>query len=163
MPLWTPRPDAAVPLSNQDWRQALVGTWRTEFNVDSMVRLHGGEDGQWSWRAPLDTATVKGTLVLGDTLVGTGNGRGLRAHLAVDFRPALGRQMSCLGVTKGLAASRTGARSVRLWFTPGAHDCGFGGLGEQRGDTIAGTWSEGSIAGIISTGRFRLVRSRSTP
>ena len=45
-----------------------------------------------------------------------------------------------------------------LWFTPRAFDCGFSGDARRQGDTLAGTWEEGSLAGPVARGRFRMWR-----
>ena len=163
MPLINPRPDGAVALSRQDWRQDLVGEWNAEFFIDSMIPLHSGDSIlPRRWRSPLDLASIRGILVLVDTLIGSSPGRGLRARFALDFRPALGRQISCLRDSGRLAAGRTGTRTVRLEFTPGVYDCGFAGVGQVTRDSIVGTWSESSFVGPVSEGRFRLIRTART-
>ena len=80
------------------------------------------------------------------------------ADYALDFTPLLGRQVSCLGPDAGGIDVEEEGDSVFLWFTPRAFDCGFSGDARRQGDTLAGTWEEGSIAGPVARGRFRMWR-----
>lgn len=154
-PLFTPRPDAAVPLGSHDSRRALAGSWRAEFVADSVEWPSGGDSirfrhGPTNW--------IVGTLWLGDTVAGLGVVRGLRSDLVADFTPILGRQMSCFQSGRGVIDVERHGQTVQFWFTPGAGDCGFGGTARYYGDSIVGTWSEAAFVGAASVGRFRFVR-----
>lgn len=153
-PFFTARPDAAVPLGSHDSRRALAGSWRTEFEADSVEWPSGGDSirfrhGPSQW--------ISGTLWLGDTLAGV-QVRGVRAEMVADFTPILGRQMSCFHSGRGVIDVERRGQMVRFWFTPGAGDCGFGGTAQDYGDSLIGTWSEAAFVGAASAGRFKFVR-----
>jgi len=154
MPLFTPRPDAAVPLGSHDSRRALAGSWQADFEADSVEWPSGGDSIRFR-QAP--SKWISGSLWLGDTIAGL-RVRGLRAEMVVDFTPILGRQMSCFESGRGVVDVERHGQTVRFWFTPGAGDCGFGGIAQYYGDSLIGTWSEGAFVGSASAGRFRFVR-----
>lgn len=150
------RPDAAVPLSDDDARRGLIGHWKVEFRVDSLRK------GPNRWGPPLDTdARAAGTLELRDTLATPHHPvRGLRANLDVDFTPILQRQVSCYEPGLRVIQVEQHDKDVAMWFTPGAADCGFGANGRFYGDSLIGGWSETSFAGPIVEGQFRMVRQK---
>jgi hypothetical protein len=143
----------AMPVA--DWRRAWVGTWAIEFTLD---RMRGGPGGSEKWRLT-PGKRVSGVLVLADTLTGRDTAL-VVAHMNVDFRPMLGRPMSCLSAdTQAVSLDRTGER-VMLRFTPGAFDCGFGGDLKLLAREASGAWTEDSFAGPIATGQIRMTRRR---
>ena len=150
-----------MPLGAHDSRRALTGSWRADFEADSARwplrdstgRVTGAEFRRGS------SAWISGTLWLGDTVAGLGVARGLRADLVMDFTPILGRQMSCFCSGRGVVDVERHGNTVHFWFTPGTGDCGFGGTARYYGDSLIGTWSEGSFVGPASGGRFRLQRT----
>jgi hypothetical protein len=113
-PFFTPRPDAAVPLSAHDSRRSLAGSWRADFEADSVQWFL--QDSSKFRRGP--STWISGTLWLGDTIAGLGVGRGLRAELVADFTPILGRQMSCFHSGRGAVDVERHGQTVRFWFTP---------------------------------------------
>jgi hypothetical protein len=152
--LYPIRPDAAVPLEDNDTRRSLVGRWSVEFTVDSLMQRPD------RWVLPGDTeASAAGTLELRDTLATVRHPtRGLRAYLDVDFTSILHRQVSCYEPGPMVIQVERKDSDVAMWFTPGAADCGFGARGRFFGDSLIGAWSETSFSGPIVEGQFRMVR-----
>ena len=130
---------------------ALVGQWMIQFALDSI------RQGSPEWTR-FQRSPVHGTLRIDSVIVGRG---WQRAMMTVDFRPLLGRQMSCYAPgPQGLVVTRADSMKWDVWFTPGAVDCGFEASAVEHGDTLRGVWTEGSYAGAIAAGGFEMVRRR---
>jgi hypothetical protein len=128
---------------------ALVGQWTIQFALDS-IRRPGPE---WT---RVKVGPVHGTLRIDSALVGRG---WQRAMMTVDFRPLLGRQMSCYAPgAQGVIVTRPDSMNWQIWFTPAAVDCGFDAWAVAHRDTLRGVWTETSFAGAIATGGFEMVR-----
>jgi hypothetical protein len=147
-------PRAAVSIPAGDWRARMVGEWQVTFYIDSArgeliaapARL-GAASGQ----------AVIGTLRLYDTLP-SGGGVELLSELDLDFAPVLGRPISCAPPRRGTVGLAGTADSFALAFTPGVADCGFVASATRQGDSLVGTWYEGSFGGPVVLGRFRMTR-----
>src|SRR5262245_22858050 len=83
-PFWTPPPPTPVPLRPRDHRTRVVGTWVIQFQLDSTLGH------------PVTTPApiVQAIVTLKDTIMRNGK-EGLLGNLQVDFRPMLGRQITC--------------------------------------------------------------------
>ena len=143
------------PLDPDDIRDSYLGDWQLEFALDS-TREPGRKPNEWS-PATDSSARARGTVTVRDSLLDPED-TPLAADYALDFTPLLGRQVSCLGPEAGGIDVEEEGDSVFLWFTPRAFDCGFSGDARRQGDTLAGTWEEGSLAGPVARGRFRMWR-----
>ena len=130
-------------------RSGIAGSWNAEFVVDSFILA----------RRPVRTAPATGVVTFGDStrLAGARGEWGIATTMRVDFRPALGRQLSCLDQDGSVTAVSAHGDSLHLNFTPQAADCGLHAVGRARGDTISGRWVEPGYA-IQALGHFTLVR-----
>ena len=132
--------------SGTESQRTLVGDWTVEFRLDSLRAA-----GQWS---AASRQSIQGSLHLSDS-------DGVAAsRIRVDFKPLLGRDMSCFDPLPTSTVITRAGENTSLHFTPGAADCGFGASGRFFGDSLIGAWSETSFAGPIAMGRFRMVRAR---
>lgn len=124
--------------------RTLAGDWTLEFRLDSTR-----SGGNWS---SASHQSAQGTLHLAnpDGVV--------RSSIQVDFRPLLGRDMSCFDPRPTSTAISRGGENTILVFTPGAADCGFSASGKFYGDSMVGTWSETSFIGPVAVGQFRMIR-----
>jgi hypothetical protein len=128
---------------------ALVGQWSIQFALDSTRQGGSG----WT---RMQVAPVAGTLRIDSAIVGRG---WQRALMTVDFRPLLGRPMSCYTPgAQGVIVTRPDSLKWQIWFTPATVDCGFDAWAVARGDTLRGVWTETSFAGAIATGGFEMAR-----
>jgi hypothetical protein len=147
MPLFRPPPPTPFALRPSDRRNRLVGTWVIAFRLDT---VSGDSVAPSLTEAP-------GQLVLQDTVIRPGPD-GLRGRFYADFRPLLGRQISCYSASEAVFPIYFRQDSVIVGLTPRASDCGLWIHGQQVGDTVAGEWSEPAFAGYSSQGSFRMVR-----
>jgi hypothetical protein len=132
-------PAAPVPpaLNSSD----LAGSWTMVFQASS---------------AP--SRLVVGTLVISDRS-DPQQPAYLTAEFSADFRPALGRQVSCLA-TPQAALVRLDSTTVQLLLTPNAADCGLFAGGQLERDAVTGDWVEPSITSRPqSNGTFRMTRT----
>lgn len=133
-----------LPPNGGDSQRTLAGDWTLEFGLDS-VR----SSGQWS---ATSHRSIQGSLHLADS-----DGV-VRSSIQLDFRPLLGREMSCFDPRPTSTAISQAGNNTSLHFTPGAADCGFSASGKFYGDSLVGTWSETSFIGPVAVGRFRMIR-----
>lgn len=129
-----------------------AGLWTIAFRLDS-VRSPGGSPAIWvrgSFRE------VQGRLRLTDSAETVG---AVRSSIDMDFTPLLGRQMSCFEPRPRSTGVERRGDTLTFRFTPGVADCGFGGSGVLRGDSLIGSWDETSFAGPVTAGRFVMTRS----
>jgi hypothetical protein len=138
-----------APMPNE----SLAGVWAVAFRLDS-VRAPGGAPSRWQSGSFRE---VQGRLRLTDSTAGAGSV--VRSSMDVDFTPLLGRQMSCFDTRPSTTGVERHGDTVRLWFTPGVADCGFGASGILRGDSLIGSWEETSFAGPVTMGRLLMKRS----
>ncbi|HKW46108.1 MAG TPA: hypothetical protein VJN70_01630 [Gemmatimonadaceae bacterium] len=127
-----------------DSQRTLVGDWTVEFRLDSLRTT-----GTWS---PASRQSAQGTLHLADS-----DGQ-VRSSIQMDFRPLLGREMSCFVPRPTSTFISRAGENTSLVFTPGAADCGFSASGKFYGDSLIGTWGETSFIGPVAAGQFRMVR-----
>ena len=156
MPLLHMDPNQARPLGHRDWRQPLVGVWIVEFAVDSMLLPY--EPAQYEhWKELGSAVWIVGAVELRDSMVNWAT-PALKATLAVDFQPVLGRQISCYEEgRRGVELAKT-HRGIRLDFAPGWVHCGLIAEAHWSGDSLVGDWAEPSYAGVAARGRFRMRR-----
>jgi|GEM_PF-6316936 len=150
-------PGESPPVSGR----TLAGAWNIAFTLDSQL-VSRNDDPVLSWQRASDSAAVTGILKGGQEsrstdANGTPSAR-TAATMTVDFTPLLGRQMSCFEPGKLELESEWDGDRVAIAFTPNVADCGFGGVGLWRNDTIRGAWSETSFVGPVSIGRFVMAR-----
>ena len=128
-----------------------AGEWEMEFTLDSVP----GPDDRRVW-VPRDAPPVRGTL----SVSGSRDDReAYEVTMTVDFRPLLGRQMSCYEPgRRTIRIARADSASWSLLFTPAAADCGFGASARRQGDTLRGEWSETSFIGPVARGRLLMSR-----
>jgi hypothetical protein len=137
-----------------EWRRALIGEWTVEFRVDSM-RVFDGSTARW--RTGVNRTT---TGMLRFTGIRSSDTTYLTSSFDIDFTSVLGRPMSCFDPRPTLTQVNRDQELIRLWFTPGAADCGFSGFGTLKGDSLIGAWDETSFAGSMAMGRVRMHRVR---
>ena len=131
---------------------SVAGLWTIAFRLDS-VRSPGASPSGWQRGSFRE---VQGQLRLTDS---TTSGDAVRSSIDVDFTPLLGRQMSCFEPRPHTTGVERRGDTVTFRFTPGVADCGFGGSGVLRGDSLIGSWDETSFAGPVTAGRFVMTRS----
>ena len=134
------------PATGTESQRTLAGDWSIEFRLDSTRGT-----GVWS---PTSDSSIQGTLHL------AGNDGVVRSTIEVDFKPLLGRDMSCFDPRPTSTVITHAIESTSLHFTPEAADCGFGASGKFYGDSLVGTWSETSFIGPVAVGAFRMLRVR---
>jgi len=129
----------------------IAGVWNAEFVVDSFILA----------QRPPHSAPAVGLVTFADTtrLAGARGELAMATTMSVDFRPALGRRISCLDSAGTETTVAVRNDSVHLNFTPHVADCGLHAVGHRHGDTISGRWVEPGFA-TLSLGHFRLVRRR---
>ena len=156
MPLLQMDPNKARPIGQHDWRQRLVGTWILEFAVNSMPQPF--EPAHYEhWKELGSAVWVVGAVALRDSMVNWAE-PALKASLAVDFQPVLGRQVSCYQAgARGVELTKVHG-GVRLNFAPGWVHCGLIAEARWSGDSLIGQWAEPSGAGTAASGRFRMRR-----
>ena len=128
----------SAPTGNS--QRSLAGDWTLEFRLDS-VRTGSAQSAQ-------------GVLHLADS-----DGV-VRSSIQVDFRPLLGREMSCFDPRPTSTVIGHAGERTSLLFTPGAADCGFSASGMFYGDSLIGVWDETSFVGPVAAGSFRMIRAR---
>ena len=131
---------------------SLAGLWAITFRLDSM-RAPGTSPLGWQRGSIRE---VEGRFRLTDS---TSRGGAVRSSLDVDFTPLLGRPMSCFEPRPRTTGVERRGDTVTFRFTPAVADCGFGGSGVLRGDSLVGSWDETSFAGPVAAGRFVMTRS----
>lgn len=152
-----PPASESLPVSGR----TLAGAWNIVFTLDSQL-VSRNDDPVLSWRRASDSVAVTGIMKDGRESSSTDASGARTARTTVlmtaDFTPLLGRQMSCFEPGKRELESEWDGDRVAIAFTPNVADCGFGGLGVWRSDTIRGVWSETSFVGPVSIGRFVMAR-----
>lgn len=133
----------------------LVGTWSVELTLDSIQAPAPGSP--WTRLDP--PRSVKGTLTIVRSGSESAEPPALRARLDADLTRLLQREMSCYDPGwNPLVATRAGDE-WRLWFTPGAADCGWTATVIRDAERLAGGWSEVSFIGPVAGGAIALVRT----
>jgi len=69
----------------------------------------------------------------------------LAAEFSADFRPLLGRQVSCLQTPQPALVQLRDSTTIYLALTPDAADCGLVADGHFAANTFTGIWVEPSI------------------
>jgi hypothetical protein len=83
----------------------------------------------------------------------------LVAEFSADFRPLLGRQVSCLQTPQPALVLLQDSVSVLLALTPDAADCGLEASGQFSANTFTGAWIEPSATSRPqSSGTFSMWR-----
>lgn len=83
----------------------------------------------------------------------------LVAEFRADFRPLLGRQVSCLQTPQPALVRLRDSTSIALALTPDAADCGLVADGQFAANTFSGAWVEPSITSQPeSSGTFTMWR-----
>jgi hypothetical protein len=83
----------------------------------------------------------------------------LVAEFRADFRPLLGRQVSCLQTPQPALVQLRDSASIYLALTPDAADCGLLADGQFAANTFTGAWVEPSITSQPqSSGTFTMWR-----
>jgi hypothetical protein len=83
----------------------------------------------------------------------------LVAEFSADFRPLLGRQMSCLQTPQPALVQLQDSISILLALTPDAADCGLVADGQFAANAFSGMWVEPSVtAQPQSSGTFTMWR-----
>jgi len=119
----------------------LVGAWMMSFQVGSRT-------------SPL----VFGSLVISDQH-DPQHPEFLAAEFSADFRPLLGRQVSCLQTPQPALVQLRDSTSIYLALTPDAADCGLVADGQFTANTFTGAWIEPSITSQPqSSGTFTMWR-----
>lgn len=138
-------------------RPDLHGIWRIQFILDSLPF--------WDTSATPPRArvltTFQDSVVIGVLVVypdSSGHRLPFRTEFAADFRPVLGRPMSCYRPGTGVLDARRRDGAVWLDFGPRSFDCGLVAVGQLVGDTLRGRWYEDKPAG--ARGRVEMVRLR---
>jgi len=148
-------PPAVVP-------EAIAGEWTVFFAADSIRDVVNSNPPIITWRTPPER-WIQGTLSIQSGSVwrdSTLRRRGMiPARFSIDFRPLLGRQVSCYDPGDGWIATFAYRDSLDIAFVPGG-DCGLRARGRQHGDSITGRWFEDSYLCCSAYGRFRMVRVR---
>jgi len=138
--------DAAstVPLRGRLTAVDVAGTWNIAFRLDSALL-----------RPP-----AVGSLVVSDQYDPL-HTEYLTAALQVDFRPLLGRQVSCLYPLQASLVQPRDSGVAYFWFTPQAADCGLYAVGRFDRQEFHGEWGEPSATSqLLSHGTFRMWRQR---
>jgi len=131
--------------------ETFTGEWQAEFTLDSVRSADSLRT--WSSRnAPAARGTIRFPVTVDER----------EEHdvtMTVDFRPLLGRQMSCYEPGPlTIQVMRIDSASWTLLFTPRVADCGFAASARRVGDTLRGEWSETSLIGPIAQGRLQMMR-----
>jgi len=133
----------------------VTGAWNVAFQVDS---VRDCTSGTCRLVAQKSLVPVVGSLVVADQYDAR-YPEYLTAELHIDFHPALGRQVTCLGSPQASLVLVGDSGMVHFWFTPGSADCGLYGIGQFDGQEIHGGWGEPSFTGVpLSSGTFRMWR-----
>jgi hypothetical protein len=83
----------------------------------------------------------------------------LVAEFSADFRPLLGRQVSCLSTPQPALVHLQDSVSLLLALTPDAADCGLVAFGQFSANTFTGAWLEPSVTSLPqSSGTFTMWR-----
>lgn len=157
----TSRSDPTTATSRDPGPTDLVGTWDIAFRLspDSPAETYFPD-------TEIDrTAVIHGRLEISADSVRWGEYYVLRAQFSADFWPMLGRAMSCLSSAEETWVSPRDfildppAPVFRIWFTPGAADCGLDAAGAFSGGSATGGWSEGHLLATTVFGTFVMTRS----
>ena len=131
---------------------SLVGSWHVTFSLDS-VRSGNLE----AWK-PANGRIAEGVLILSPAPRGAHPYR-LASELRIALDSAWGRPMSCfVPGPSSISVFEGKHRSLTMWFTPDAADCGFSVVGHFVGDSFTGVWEEASIGGSVAMGQYRMER-----
>lgn len=117
--------------------------------------------GGWTIAFQLGTATSP--LVYGSLVISSQHDPQRPTYLATeftaDFRPLLGRQVSCLQTPQAALVQLQDSVSISLALTPDAADCGLAAEGHYAANTFTGNWAEPSITSQPqSSGTFTMWR-----
>lgn len=128
-PFFTPRPDAAIPLGVHDSLRSLAGSWRADFEADSVQLLL--QDSIKFRRT--QSAWISGTLWLGDTIAGLGSA-------------ACAQNWSLTSLPSWVARCHASIRAVGWWTSSATVTrCDSG---SRWGHSIAGSAVQRSITAI---------------
>ena len=115
------------------------------------------------WTVAFQLGTAKSPLVYGSLVISSQHDPQSPAYLVAqftaDFRPLLGRQVSCLQTPQAALVQLRDSVSISLALTPDAADCGLAAEGQYAANTFTGNWVEPSITSQPqSSGTFTMWR-----
>ncbi len=113
------------------------------------------------WTMVFQVGTPDSPLVFGSLVVSNQHDQQrpdfLVAGFSADFRPLLGRQVSCLQTPQRALVQVVDSISIFLALTPDAADCGLAADGRFAANTFTGEWVEPSITSQpASSGTFTM-------
>lgn len=148
-------PAPTAPFQGRLTAGDVMGAWHIAFRVDS---VRDCSSGTCRLVRQMGVPSALGSLVISDQY-DTVYTEYLTAELQVDFQPALGRQVTCLGLPQASLVQPGDSGAAAFWFTPGAADCGLYAVGQFDGQEFHGSWGEASFTSVpLSTGTFRMWR-----
>lgn len=116
-----------------------------------------------AWTMAFQVGTPNSPLAFGTLVVSNQHDQQrpdfLVAEFSADFRPLLGRQVSCLETPQASLVQLRDSLSIVLALTPDAADCGLAADGRFAANTFTGQWVEPSVTSLPqSSGTFTMWR-----